>query len=227
MCPVARRHGLTPQQMFTWRRLARKPAEVLSVPRENPMFAPAVVVSPEKPEPKKARPAHLPRKNSSWPPAKARASLCDERRPTSASRDRPSARCRHPGNFSERGSAARAAFTGADREYRNADRCSRIRRYPYLAGGAFLRGWCILVEMTCSSRQSHYLVQKDDGDRGNRSGVRKLGDEQISVDTIVLAPRRWQSPFVSLSREARLCLVSNPSSPLVIPPEQFRSSLNC
>ncbi|WP_409995424.1 transposase [Rhizobium leguminosarum] len=28
VCSVARRHGLTPQQLFTWRRLARKPAEV-------------------------------------------------------------------------------------------------------------------------------------------------------------------------------------------------------
>uniref|UniRef100_UPI0035C71AA9 transposase n=1 Tax=Rhizobium redzepovicii TaxID=2867518 RepID=UPI0035C71AA9 len=49
VCSVARRHGLTPQQLFTWRRLARKPAEVLSVPGEDRMFAPAVVVSPGKP----------------------------------------------------------------------------------------------------------------------------------------------------------------------------------
>ncbi|WP_312895910.1 IS66-like element accessory protein TnpA [Rhizobium laguerreae] len=48
-CSVARRHGLTPQQLFTWRRLARKPAAVLSVPGEDRMFAPAVVVSPGKP----------------------------------------------------------------------------------------------------------------------------------------------------------------------------------
>ncbi|NRQ19204.1 hypothetical protein BHMPCIPO_06471 [Ensifer sesbaniae] len=38
VCAVARRHGLTPQQLFTWRRLARKPLEV-----DVPMFAPAVV----------------------------------------------------------------------------------------------------------------------------------------------------------------------------------------
>ncbi|MGO8092810.1 transposase [Rhizobium leguminosarum] len=49
VCSVARRHGLTPQQLFTWRRLARKPAELLSVPGEDSMFAPAVVVSPGKP----------------------------------------------------------------------------------------------------------------------------------------------------------------------------------
>ncbi|MBY2918691.1 transposase [Rhizobium leguminosarum] len=48
VCSVARRHGLTPQQLFTWRRLARKRAEVLSVLGEDPMFAPAVVVSPFK-----------------------------------------------------------------------------------------------------------------------------------------------------------------------------------
>lgn len=34
---VARRHGLTPQQLFTWRRQARKPSETL------PAFVPAVV----------------------------------------------------------------------------------------------------------------------------------------------------------------------------------------
>jgi transposase len=33
---VARRHGLTPQQLFTWRRQARQPAE-------TPQFVPAVV----------------------------------------------------------------------------------------------------------------------------------------------------------------------------------------
>jgi len=62
VCSVARRHGLTPQQLFTWRRLARKPAEVLLVAGEEPMFAPAVVVMPAKSKPKKARQARLPRK---------------------------------------------------------------------------------------------------------------------------------------------------------------------
>ncbi|TAU13134.1 transposase [Rhizobium ruizarguesonis] len=155
VCPVARRHGLTPQQLFTWRRLARKPAEVLSVPRENPMFAPAVVVSPEKPEPKKARPARSPRKNSFWPPQKRVRHRCV----MSGGRPRhdaigPQLAVGILETSTKKGSAARAAFTGADREYRNADRCSRIRRYPYLPGGAFLRV----------------------GDRGNRSGVQKLGD---------------------------------------------------
>ena len=42
---VARRHGLTPQQLFTWRRLARQAA--LSPAR---MFVPAVV-DPVEPEP--------------------------------------------------------------------------------------------------------------------------------------------------------------------------------
>jgi len=44
VCSVARRHGLTPQQLFTWRRLARRLA--LSAP---PMFVPAVV-EPAAPE---------------------------------------------------------------------------------------------------------------------------------------------------------------------------------
>ncbi len=43
VCGVARRHGLTPQQLFGWRRLARFQA-ARSV--ERPLFVP-VVVSPE------------------------------------------------------------------------------------------------------------------------------------------------------------------------------------
>src|SRR5438270_13856790 len=38
VCAVARRHGLTPQQLFTWRRLARR-----SVLASSPMFVPALV----------------------------------------------------------------------------------------------------------------------------------------------------------------------------------------
>lgn len=52
VCGVARRHGLTPQQLFTWRRLARPPA--LAGP---PVFVPAIVetAEPEAPVPLKAR----------------------------------------------------------------------------------------------------------------------------------------------------------------------------
>jgi transposase len=45
VCAVARRHGLTPQQLFTWRRLARRSALAAL-----PMFVPAVVETTE-PEP--------------------------------------------------------------------------------------------------------------------------------------------------------------------------------
>ena len=38
---VARRHGLTPQQLFTWRRQARQP--VVGTESEAPQFVPAVV----------------------------------------------------------------------------------------------------------------------------------------------------------------------------------------
>jgi transposase len=38
---VARRHGLTPQQLFTWRRQARQPAA--SSDHDTPQFVPAVV----------------------------------------------------------------------------------------------------------------------------------------------------------------------------------------
>ena len=41
VCAVARRHGLTPQQVFTWRRLARR-TDVT----EAPAFVPAVAEMP-------------------------------------------------------------------------------------------------------------------------------------------------------------------------------------
>lgn len=48
VCSVARRDGLTPQQLFTWRRLARKPLG--AVPDVDvPMFAPAVLDVPTTP----------------------------------------------------------------------------------------------------------------------------------------------------------------------------------
>ena len=40
-CQVARRHGLTPQQLFTWRRQAREPA--VSTDSKRPHFVPAVL----------------------------------------------------------------------------------------------------------------------------------------------------------------------------------------
>lgn len=53
VCGVARRHGLTPSQLFAWRRLARPQPPRLD---ERPLFVP-VIVSPE-PEalPKVGRP---------------------------------------------------------------------------------------------------------------------------------------------------------------------------
>jgi transposase len=46
VCAVARRHGLTPQQLFAWRRLARRSGSVLPT-----MFVPAVLetIQPEPP----------------------------------------------------------------------------------------------------------------------------------------------------------------------------------
>jgi transposase len=51
VCAVARRHGLTPQQLFAWRRLARRSALL-----PPPMFVPAVVETsgPEAPPPARA-----------------------------------------------------------------------------------------------------------------------------------------------------------------------------
>jgi transposase len=53
VCEVARRHGLTPQQLFSWRRQAREAARVLEEATEPPLFVPALV---------EARPAKLPRR---------------------------------------------------------------------------------------------------------------------------------------------------------------------
>jgi transposase len=51
VCGVARRHGLTPQQLFSWRRQARQPvAAMLEAPR--PLFVPAVV-EPDPGEPRR------------------------------------------------------------------------------------------------------------------------------------------------------------------------------
>lgn len=61
---VARRHGLTPQQLFTWRREARKAAETL------PVFVPAVI----DPEPR-AEPSAEPPRRRRGRPKKARAAI--------------------------------------------------------------------------------------------------------------------------------------------------------
>ena len=54
---VARRHGLTPQQLFGWRRAARRSAEV-SDDAGSPRFVSAVV---EEPKPRPARKQRKPR----------------------------------------------------------------------------------------------------------------------------------------------------------------------
>ena len=52
---VARRHGLTPQQVFTWRRQARQPASAGS-DGEAPRFVPALVDAPPVSLRKRGRP---------------------------------------------------------------------------------------------------------------------------------------------------------------------------
>jgi transposase len=42
---VARRHGLTPQQLFAWRRQARR-SSVTSADPDSPLFVPAIVEEP-------------------------------------------------------------------------------------------------------------------------------------------------------------------------------------
>ncbi|WP_018099649.1 IS66-like element accessory protein TnpA [Sinorhizobium meliloti] len=60
VCSVARRHGLTSQQLFTWQRLTRRSLDEL--PDKTPMFAPAIVEPQDIPLPKKVRRASSPRK---------------------------------------------------------------------------------------------------------------------------------------------------------------------
>jgi transposase len=56
---VARRHGLTPQQVFTWRRQARQ-STLVSTNSEAPKFVPAVVETalPSRPARKRRRRMH-------------------------------------------------------------------------------------------------------------------------------------------------------------------------
>jgi len=53
VCGVARRHGLTPRQLFTWRRLARAPP---SRSAERPLFVPAIVSPDAAAAPNEGRP---------------------------------------------------------------------------------------------------------------------------------------------------------------------------
>ena len=52
VCNVARRHGLTPQQLFTWRRDARKRMEA----EARPAFVPAVIAPEAATEPALEKP---------------------------------------------------------------------------------------------------------------------------------------------------------------------------
>jgi len=45
VCAVARRHGLSPQQLFGWRRQARQPTAT-STETEAPRFVPAIIEAP-------------------------------------------------------------------------------------------------------------------------------------------------------------------------------------
>jgi transposase len=51
VCAVARRHGLTPQQLFTWRREARKRLEA----EARPAFVPAVIMPEPTMEPARVK----------------------------------------------------------------------------------------------------------------------------------------------------------------------------
>ena len=59
---VARRHGLTPQQLFTWRREASKRLDA----EAPPAFVPAVVVASEPIAAKEPKPREKLRKHPMW-----------------------------------------------------------------------------------------------------------------------------------------------------------------
>lgn len=54
VCSVARRHGLTPQQLFTWRRQARQLVSPKPV-GDVPLFVPAVIDTPPPEHPPRRR----------------------------------------------------------------------------------------------------------------------------------------------------------------------------
>jgi transposase len=57
VCEVARRHYLTPQQLFTWRRVARKESEARKEATAPPLFVPAIIEAPAPtPPPPKRKP---------------------------------------------------------------------------------------------------------------------------------------------------------------------------
>lgn len=62
VCTVARRHGLPPRQLFTWRRLARKPFAADPDLDSVPMFAPAVLDASAKPAVKEPEPMRAARR---------------------------------------------------------------------------------------------------------------------------------------------------------------------
>src|ERR687883_2021573 len=64
VCGVARRHGLTPQQLFTWRRIARRDLAQGEEP-QSALFVPAVVrTQPEPPSPSPPRSRRTGRRRS-------------------------------------------------------------------------------------------------------------------------------------------------------------------
>ena len=65
VCGVARRHGLTSQQLFTWRRLARRALTEVEAPA--PLFVPALIEAspPEPAPPRPVRPRRARRRRSS------------------------------------------------------------------------------------------------------------------------------------------------------------------
>ncbi|WP_369292629.1 transposase [Sinorhizobium sp. 7-81] len=56
VCAVARRHGLSPEQLFTSRRLARRQQEKAS----PPIFVPAVIEAEEEPSARRQQPRPRP-----------------------------------------------------------------------------------------------------------------------------------------------------------------------
>jgi transposase len=62
VCGVARRHGLTPAQLFTWRRLARRSRS--SVKQSPALFVPAVVDASPGPPPPASQPRRARRRGS-------------------------------------------------------------------------------------------------------------------------------------------------------------------
>ncbi|WP_256367056.1 transposase [Methylosinus sp. C49] len=146
VCEVARRHGLTPQQLFTWRRQARKETEAREDAGAPPLFVPAIMQGPVPASPAKRKRRVLRQETDSTPTIEleadgvtarspnatppSRAHGDDERPADAQARDQPKRpvrenRARRPRPLARDRVGVRRVEAGA-RQYRLSHRCREL-----------------------------------------------------------------------------------------------------